>query len=172
MAQNTVYRASAPATLEQEETRKYGAPLTEKKRQRLYEYRKWTEQKREKEQRVQRDAAQWKLRHLYESGVRREQAMLRDLDPLTTAATLSPAGLYTVAAGEAVKAGQHMRETGELGPALLAMVAMTAATRGKAKAGTAAGRRALTESAMAEVRRLLPQTASSLRIVRSAINPQ
>lgn len=153
MAQNTVYRASAPATLEQEETWKYGASLTEKQRQRLYEYRKWTEQKREKEQRVQRDAAQWKLRHLYESGVRREQDMLRDLNPLTTAATLSPAGLYTAVAGEAVKAGQHMRETGELDPALLAMVAMTAATRGKAKAGTAAGRRALTESAMAEARR-------------------
>lgn len=32
--------------------------------------------------------------------------------------------------------------------------------------------RAGAESAMAEVRRLLPQTASSLRIVRSAINPQ
>lgn len=154
MAQkNIVYQTSAPATLEQEETWKYGAPLAEKQRQRLYEYRKWTEQEREKEQRVQRDAAQWKLRQLHESGVRREQDMLRDLNPVTTAATLSPAGLYTVVAGEAVKAGQHMRETGELDPAFLAMVAMTAATRGKAKAGTAAGRRALTESAMAEARR-------------------
>lgn len=150
MAQNTVYRASAPATLEQEETWKYGAPLTEKQRQRLYEYRKWTEQKREKEQWVQRDAAQWKLRHLYESGVRREQDMIRDLNPLTTAATLSPAGLYTVAAGEAVKAGQHMRETGELD---LTLLAVPAATRGKLKLGTAAGRRALTELSMAEARR-------------------
>ena len=154
MAQkNIVYQTSAPAALEQEETWKYGAPLTEKQRHRLYEYRKWTEQEREKEQRVQRDAARWKLRQLHESGVRREQDMLRDLNPVTTAATLSPAGLYTAVAGETVKAGQHMRETGEPDPAFLAMVAMAAATRGKAKAGTTAGRRALTESAMAEARR-------------------
>lgn len=153
MAQNTVYRASAPATLEQEETWKYGAPLTQEQRDRAARDYEAYKRRLEHERRRQAEIAAWRRQQYLEMGMRQEQAMLRSLNPLTTAATLTPAGFYTTLAGEAVKAGQHMRETGELDPAFFVMAAMAAGSRGKAKAGTAAGRRALTESAMAEARR-------------------
>lgn len=129
MARNTVYQVSAPATLEQEETWKYGAPLTETQRGRIAELWREDQERKRKEELRQRDIARYRRGQLDAASAR-----LRYIDPLTTAATMTGPGMATIIAGEMVKAGRQMRETGEMDmSAFVLPAALTAVTRGKVK---------------------------------------